>query len=64
MVLCGKKTNLYDGERNNINTDHHTNQVPTVPGVLLGSYEGNEKFHDIAHDRHNAENIPLSVIEC
>lgn len=39
-------------------------RVPTVPRVLFGSYEENEKFHNITHDRHNAENIPLSFIEC
>lgn len=33
-------------------------------GCYLGRMRRNEKFHDIAHDRHNAENIPLSFIEC
>lgn len=67
MVLCGKRQ-TFTMKKETILTPTTTqiifNKVPTVPRVLLGSYEENEKFHDIAHDTHNAENIPLSFIEC
>lgn len=67
MVLCGKRQ-TFTMKKETILTPTTTqiicNRVPAVPRLLLGLYEENEKFHDIPHDRHNAENIPLSLIEC
>lgn len=65
MVLCGKRQ-TFTMKKETILTPTTTqimfNKVPTVPRVLLGSNEENERFHNIAHDRHNAKNTPLSSV--